>query len=514
MSNSLMARVSSLLIVFTLLAFAAVPQAAGAATGVSPATVRPGERVNFSADGFVPRERVDFWVTGPDGISRPRFPALAADAAGAVVWSWDVPADAPGGQWTAVSRGVRSNRQVPLGFTVAGASSAPAREVVVTPAAAGPGATFRFTVGSLTPGEGFGPWVRGPDGRDRDIGASGSFVRVVVGPDGRLSWEWTAPADVAPGQWRSLARGETSGTVVEVPFTITGQGPPAPERRAEPAVGGPGTTFSFAVGGFQPGEVGGSWLNTPSGARIDGTPYLKVDGAGVARWTWTAPANAQAGRWQAVTRGEESRREVVLDITVTGGNPAPTPAPGASGSVAPASGPPQSTFRFTLSGFARDERELSYWFTDAKGAPVRADEKIEVDADGRASWEWTAPRLAEPGQWVMTARGKYSGREVRVPFTIVVPNPPAATVNPVAGPLSTSFAFRATGLNVIERVDTWVERPDGKAIEGATGVRADGAGVAVWSWKAPADTPPGVYTMIARGRDTDLLFRITFTITR
>lgn len=506
-------RISYLLIALILLAFAAVaPRPAGAATGVSPTTVRPGERVNFSADGFLPRERIDFWVTGPDGISRPRFPAVEADASGAVVWSWDVPADAPGGQWTAVSRGVRSDRQVPLGFTVI-ATQAPAREIVASPASGGPGTTFRFTVGSLTPDEGFGPWVRGPDGRDRDIGKSGSFTRVVVGADGRLSWEWTAPADAAPGQWRALARGEKSGTVVEVPFTVTGQGPPAPELRVEPAAGGPGTTFTITVGGFQPGEAGGSWLNTPSGARIDGTPYLKVDGAGVARWTWTAPANAQAGRWQAVTRGEESRREVVLDLTVTGANAAPTPPPGASGSVAPAAGPPQSEFVFTVSGFARDERELSYWFTDAKGAPVRADEKIEVDADGRASWEWTAPRLAEPGQWVMTARGKYSGREVRIPFTIVVPTPPAATVNPAAGNASTSFSFRATGFNVIERIDTWVERPDGKAIAGTTGVRADGQGVAAWTWKAPADTAPGTYTMIARGRDTDLLFRVTFTIT-
>lgn len=510
MPKSLLAPVSSLLIVLALVALAA-PGLAGAA-GASPATARPGERVNFTAEGFIPRERIDFWVTGPDGISRPRFPAVEADASGAVAWSWDVPADAPGGQWTAVARGVRSDRQVPVGFTVV-AAQAPAREVVATPPAAAAPATFRFTVGGLTPGESFGPWVRGPDGRDRDIGAPGSFISVQVAADGRLSWEWAAPAGSPPGQWRALARGATSGTVVEVPFSITGEAPPAPERRVEPVAGAPGTTFSFAVGGFQPGEAGGSWLNAPDGRRLDATPYLKVGGDGVARWSWTAPAGAQAGRWQGVTRGEESRREVVIDFTVTGSNPAPAPPPSADGGVEPASGPPRSTFRFTVSGFARDERELSYWFTDAKGAPVRADEKIEVDADGRASWTWQAPRLAEPGTWVMTARGKYSGREVRVPFTIVVPTPPAATVSPAAGNAATSFSFRATGFNVIERLDTWVERPDGTAIEGTFGVRADGEGVATWSWKAPAGSAPGVYTMIARGRDSDLTFRTPFTIT-
>ncbi|HMQ34102.1 MAG TPA: DUF368 domain-containing protein, partial [Chloroflexaceae bacterium] len=418
MSRTHLARLSSVLLLLALLAAAvAAPQAAGAASA-SPATVRPGERVNFSAAGFTPGERIDFWVTGPDGISRPRFPAVEADANGAVVWSWDVPADAPGGQWTAVARGVRSNRQVPVGFTVI-AAPAPARELAAEPPAGAPGTTFRFTVGGLTPGEGFGPWLRGPDGRDRDIGAPGSFVPLAVAEDGRLSWSWTPPADAAPGQWFALARGERSGTTVEVPFAVIGPGQPAPERSVTPAEAPPGTTFSFAVGGFQPGEAGGSWLNTPGGARLDATPYLKVDDEGVARWTWTAPANAQAGPWQAVTRGEESRREVVVAFAVTGANPGPTPVPGATGSVEPAAGPPRGEFRFTVSGFARDERELAYWFTDAKGAPVRADEKIEVDADGRASWTWTAPRLAEPGTWVMTARGRYSFREVQIPFTIV-----------------------------------------------------------------------------------------------
>ena len=513
MPTKYLARVSSLLTLIALLALAvAAPRGAAAAAGVSPTTVRPGERINLSADGFIPGERIDFWVTGPDGLSRPRFPAVQADRAGAVVWSWDVPADAPAGQWTAVARGVRSNLQMPVGFTVVG-PAALSREVSATPAAAGPGTTFRFTVSGLTAGEPYAPWVRGPDGRDRDIGPDGAFTRVTVGADGRLSWEWTAPADAIPGQWRALARGEASFIIVEVPFTITGQGPPAPERRVEPTVGAPGTTFSVVVGGLEPDEVVGSWLNTPSGTRVDATPYLKADGAGVARWTWTAPANAQAGRWQAVTRGDSSRIEVVLDLTVTGANPAPAAAPSLNGAVSPASGPPQSTFTFTVSGFPRNEKELSYWFADAKSAPVRADQKIKVNGDGVATWTWKAPRLAEPGTWTMTARGKYSGREITVPFTIVVPNPPAGTVNPPAGPAGTSFSFRATGLNVIERVDTWVERPDGSITEGTFKVRANGDGVATWTWAPPAGAPTGTWTMVAKGQDTDLIYRITFMVT-
>lgn len=510
MLRSFSARLASLLLAGCLLfMLSAIPAAVGAAEP----TVRPGERVHFNSRGFTPGERVDFWVTGPDAMSRPRFPAAPADAAGAVDWSWDVPADAPAGQWIAVARGVRSNHQSPSPFTVL-ASTAPPREQSAEPPAGAPGTTFRFTVGGLSPDERFGAWVRGPDGRDRDLDATSDEVpNLTVDAEGRLIWFWTAPADSPPGAWRALARSRSGATLLEVPFTLSGATPPAPERRVEPSVGAPGTSFEIVVGGLIPGEVAGGWLSNPDGAPIEGVPYLIVDNAGVARWRWTAPANAQAGRWQAVTRGVESRNEVVLDLTISGSSAGPAPTPATSAGVEPPAGLPGSSFRFSVSGLDHNDRELSFWFIDGAGAPVAAFEQIPVDNHGRASWSWEAPRLAAAGLWTMTARGRNSRREVTVNFMIAVPNPPAASAEPPAAPAGSSFAFRASGFNVIERVDTWVERPDGVNIAGTFDVRANGEGVATWNWRAPADAAPGNWTMIVRGRDTDLLFRIPFTLT-
>ncbi len=508
----LVRRPGSLLVGLILLSLLALPGAVRAAATVSPETVHPGERVNLSADGFNPGERIDFWVTGPDGLSRPRFPAVPADANGAVAWSYDLPLDAPAGRWTAVARGVRSNLQMAVGFTVIGLAT-PVRQVTAEPAAAAPGTTFHFTVTALTPDERFGPWLRGPDGRDRDFGEPGSFVRITVDAEGVLRWSWTAPADALAGDWLALARSDQSGALVQVPFRITGSGPTPPERRVEPVVGAPGTRFNVVVGGLIPGEEAGSWLNTPSGTQVDATSYLKADAAGVVRWSWVAPVGAEAGRWQVVTRGLDSRIMVVLDLTVTGANAAPTPVPSPLAQVSPASGQPQSTFFFSVSGFSTKEREISYWFVDAEGKPIRTDEKIEVTSEGTASWRWKAPRLAAPGVWTMTARGTRSGLEVSLPFTILVPDPPTSSVTPGAGPAGTRFSFRATGLNVIERMDTWVERPDGSITAGTFGVRADGDGVAVWTWLAPADAVSGTWIMVAEGRDTDLIFRIPFRIT-
>jgi hypothetical protein len=510
MLRSLSARLASLLLAgFLLFTLGAIPAAVGAAEP----TVRPGERVHFSSRGFIPGERVDFWVTGPDAMSRPRFPAAPADDAGAVDWSWDVPADAPAGQWIAVARGVRSDHQAPSPFTVL-ASTAPPREQRAEPPAGAPGTTFRFTVGGLTPDERFGAWVRGPDGRDRDLDAESDEVPpLTVDAAGRLIWFWTAPADSPPGAWRALARSHTGTTLLEVPFTLTGTAPPVPERRVEPSVGTPGTSFEIVVGGLTPGEVAGGWLSTPNGAPVEGTPYLVVDSAGFARWRWTAPADAQAGRWQAVTRGVESRREVVLDLTISGSSPGPAPLPDPRASVEPTLGQPGSSFRFSVSGMDRNDRELSFWFIDPTGAPVATFEQIPVDNEGRASWNWEAPRLAAPGLWTMTARGRNSRREFTVNFTIEVPTLPTASVTPAAGPSGSSFSFQATQLNPLERVDNWAIAPNGASIHGNFDVRANRQGIAAWNWTAPADAPPGEWVMIVNGRDSGLSFRIPFTIT-
>ncbi|MBP1467030.1 hypothetical protein EYB53_015050 [Candidatus Chloroploca sp. M-50] len=497
---------SALLLLLTLMLALVLPLQVQA----NVPTVAPGERIHFYADGFNPGERVDFWVTGPDGRSRPRFPAVFADDDGAVLWSWDVPTDAPGGRWTAVARGIRSNRQVPTDFIVV-APEAPTQVASVAPEAGAPGTTFRFAVTGLTPGDRFAPWVRGPDGRDRNIGPDSESLRVEVDREGRLAWTWTAPEGTLPGAWRSLARAERGGTVLEVPFTVTGQAPPAPVRQVQPVVGAPGTRFEVTVGGLTPGEVAGSWLNTPSGARVDGTPYMIVARDGTVQWTWTAPANAQAGRWQAITRGADSRIEVVLDLTITGANPEPAPRPDGDGSVTPASGKPFDTFTFTARGFNPNE-QIAYWPTDPTGSSVPVLEKLRADHNGQVTWTWQTPRLVTTGTWIMTARGMTSRREVQIPFTIEAPYVPFATVTPDIGPPGTTFQFKAVGFNVHERLDTWVERPDGVVLHGTRDVKAIGDNSASWEWRAPDDAPEGTYIMVAVGRETDLTFRIEFRV--
>ncbi|RRR76887.1 MAG: hypothetical protein EI684_02265 [Candidatus Viridilinea halotolerans] len=512
MFNQWPTRLMSLLFVLTL-----IVGGVGFVAAAGP-NVLPGERVHFTSSGFISDEQVDFWITNPQGMSQPRSPAVRADASGSVDWSWDVPLDAPGGQWMAVARGTRSNHHAPAPFTVV-AGAAPSRAVRAEPAAGPAGTTFQFTVSGLPPGERFGPWLLGPDGRNYDIDPTSEDIPTLTVDDGgQLRWSWTAPDGSLTGAWRAMARSRTGAAQVEVPFTITGVAPPAVERRVEPAIGAPGTTFTIIVGGLQPDEVAGGWLSDPNGRAVAGTPYFTVDRAGVARWSWTAPAQAQGGRWQAVTRGTESRTEVVLDLYITGPEavPAPTPAPEGTlrASVAPASGQPGSIFQFSVNGMASNDGELAYWFIDGAGNPVAVLEKIRVDREGRATWTWEVPRIVEPGTWTMTARGRNSYREVSVTFTIDISRTPVVGIEPASAPAGTRFSFLATDFNPYERIDSWAEGPDGRNIHGNLDeILANRQGEARWTWQAPNDMMPGNWIMHVQGRDRQLQLQIPFTIT-
>jgi hypothetical protein len=282
-----------------------------------------------------------------------------------------------------------------------------------------------------------------------------------------------------------------------------------------PPSGAPGATFTVNVSGLTPGEEAGSWLTRPDGRAIDATPYLKADGQGSVSWTWTSPADAQAGVWQAVTRGEKSRAEVVASFIITGDNPAPVAPPSpARGSVSPASGGPGTTFSFSLEGFRRTEK-VAYWPTQPDGTvEATRREPISTDGDGRATLAWQAPAQAQSGSWVMTFEGLTSGRVLQIGFAIAASPAAQASVSPASGAPGTTFSFQAGGFNVIERIDTWLERPDGTAQLGPAEVRADGNGLAAWAWTAPADAPGGAWTMVARGQDSDRTYRIGFSIVR
>lgn len=488
---------------------AAPVRAAGGS--VSPQEGGVGTRFNFSADGFVAGERVDFWVTGPDGSVAPRYPSVEADDSGAVVWSWDVAPGTASGPWNMTARGIESDTRVVIGFSVVG--SAPTTlPNSVSPAGGPAGTTFSFSVGGFEPGERVGAWLTTPDGSSRDF-VPGEEFRAYADESGAVSWAWQSPATAAPGQWRANARGLESRREVGISFQIIGEAPVTPDRSIVPTSGGPGTTFTVTVAGLNPGEEAGSWLNMPNGDQINATPYLRADGGGVVTWSWTAPADALNGQWQAVTRGKDSGLQVELPFTI-GGSDGPAAPPSTSGSASPQSAAPGSTVTFTAGGFDAGE-EVGYWPTDPSGKAVPLGTHAVADPSGVASWTWAIPPTAVAGQWTMTGRGEDSLRAVYIPFTVLEGAPvPGTFVTPESGGPGTTFTFVATGFRTKpEEVFFWFVDPNGKNVDGPNSKENDPGGGISWQWTAPQDVIPGRWLAVAHGERTGFEQVIPFTIT-
>jgi hypothetical protein len=506
-------RLLPILAILALLAglFVAAPVRAAAGT-VNPQEGGVGTRFNFSADGFTPGERVDSWVTGPDGSAAPRYPSVYADPLGGIVWSWDVAPGTANGHWNMTARGIDSDVRVVIGFTVI--ESAPLDLGNVAPASGPSGTTFAFRAGGFNPGERIGAWLTQPDGQSRDFDPGKEF-RAYADESGGVNWGWDSPADAAPGAWVASARGLDSTRQVDIHFAITGPAPTGPSQTITPTSGPPGTTFMVVVGGFNRTEVAGSWLTLPDGSSISAVPYMLSDGNGVVTWMWTAPADAPSGDWQAVTKGNDSQLQVTLPFTITGNNPEPAVPAGPTISVSPTAIQPGGTLTISASGFAANE-DLNYWPTKPDGLPIENRIVATADLHGAATWTYKVPNNAVNGEWVMNVLGEDSNLSAQTPFTVIMADPAAGTgVTPTSGGPGTTFTFTASGFrDKAEKVYFWFNDPNGNGVNGPEWKRNDHDGTVTWDWTAPSDAVAGQWQAVAHGEKSDVTRVIPFTIVR
>ncbi|GIW00619.1 hypothetical protein [Roseiflexus sp.] len=91
-----------------------------------------------------------------------------------------------------------------------------------------------------------------------------------------------------------------------------------------------------------------------------------------------------------------------------------------------------------------------------------------------------------------------------------------ATVYPSSGPAGTRFDFLADGFQSGERIDIWVNAPDGRALparpDSELQRRVARDGRAAWSWTSPNDIQPGMWSLVARGQRSGAVRVGLFTI--
>ncbi len=186
-------------------------------------------------------------------------------------------------------------------------------------------------------------------------------------------------------------------------------------------------------------------------------------------------------------------------------------------SVEPVAGLPETRFTFRADGFGR--RESLGWYVVAPDGAVLGDARnsFEADGDGRASWDWRAPRDAQSGEWKMVAVSSRDGiRTIVIPFEIVngaPPPEPPISVQPAGGPPGTVFTFAATGFRRGETVAYWTTAPDGATVGGDDFTAgANGDGYATWTWQAPVDAVGGTWLMVGHGVTSGMEQVVRFTI--
>lgn len=96
-----------------------------------------------------------------------------------------------------------------------------------------------------------------------------------------------------------------------------------------------------------------------------------------------------------------------------------------------------------------------------------------------------------------------------LPFRSTTAQSPEQSVEPAAGYAGTEFTFFATGFGHNEQVSYWFNAPDGRVYGHAERYRATSyQGRIDWSWRAPDDAQPGMWSVVAQSGRTDGAMRV------
>lgn len=91
-----------------------------------------------------------------------------------------------------------------------------------------------------------------------------------------------------------------------------------------------------------------------------------------------------------------------------------------------------------------------------------------------------------------------------------------ARVHPSSAQAGARFDFLADGFQSDERIDMWVNTPDGRALparpDSELQRRVARDGRAAWSWTSPDDAQPGTWSLVARGQRSGTVRVGLFTI--
>ena len=285
-----------------------------------------------------------------------------------------------------------------------------------------------------------------------------------------------------------------------------------------PPTGTQGTRFVFVGEGFAANEQLSSWANTPDGRVIayDSGVLARVASNGSVSWNWVAPEAFQPGAWQFVVHGLSSGVERVFSFGISAVSAI---EPGAQYNIQPSAGRPGDIFHFYAIGFTEGE-DVSARIVGPDGQAF--DKGLSADGvarvGGRVDGTWVVPvSVSQYGAWRIELSGRTSRVERAIPLRIdpaPTPGRPAPRVSPTVGRQGLLFIFSAVGFQPDEQLSAWVNAPDGRiiAVDEDEIRPAASDGSVTWDWTAPADAPPGAWSMVVHGRKSGIEQVVPFQI--
>jgi hypothetical protein len=204
--------------------------------------------------------------------------------------------------------------------------------------------------------------------------------------------------------------------------------PASTNMTVTPKCAPPGTVFSFAATGFNPGELVGVYATRPDQS-VNGAPFqVEADSNGGVRGvTLTTSASSQQGIWAMSMEGTQTHVKAIGYFKVVSTTPPPPPGGGTcntsgsvSGSATPNSGGPGTTIVFRATGFTPGE-DVSFWFTDPSGNVGGTPQPVSggVNSDGSIGpLPLTLDSTFDPGRWALTFEGASSHHQAIIYFCV------------------------------------------------------------------------------------------------